>query len=129
VTWTNVGGPLPWHVIGATVRPADGYVYALTEGSGVYGSATAGAFWFPPVDSLGLGDFLLMDPKQPVRLYAGRQKYSTLNGGVFLSINAGQAFQPVGLAGVTVSGLALNGNSKRLYAAAYASGVYVATVP
>jgi hypothetical protein len=80
-----VGGPLPWHVMSAAVRPADGYVYALTEGAGLFGSATAGAFWLPPVNSLGLGDSLLMDPNQPTRLYAGRQKYSTLNGGVFLS--------------------------------------------
>ena len=129
LNWTNVGGALPWHVIGSAARPTDGYVYALTEGSGVYGSATAGAFWFPPVNSLGLGDYLLMDANQPIRLYAGRQQYSTLNGGVYLSMNAGQTFQNVGLTGVTVGGLALNGNSTRLYAAAYASGIYVAAVP
>ena len=52
-----------------------------------------------------------------------------MNGGAFLSVNGGQTFQYIGLAGVTVGGLAVNGSSKKLYAAAYASGVYVAKVP
>jgi hypothetical protein len=129
LTWTNVGGPLPWHVISAKVRPTDGYLYALTEGFGVFGSVNSGGSWLPPQNSLGLGGSLLMDPNQPVRLYAGRQNYSTLHGGVFLSLNAGQWFGYIGLAGVTIGDIALNGNSQRLYAAAYASGVYVATVP
>jgi hypothetical protein len=128
-SWTDVGGPLPWHVISAAVRPTNGYLYALTEGAGLFGSANSGTLWLPPANSMGLGNCLLMDPNQPNRLYAGRVKYSTLNGGAFLSVNGGQAFQYVGLAGVTVEGLALNGSGKRLFAAAYASGVYVALVP
>jgi hypothetical protein len=72
---------------------------------------------------------MLSDPSQPSRLYAGRQKVSTLNGGAYVSLNGGQSFQYIGLAGVAVAGLAVNGNSKKLYAAAYASGVYIAKVP
>ena len=127
MTWTNVAGTLPWHVIAAAVHPANGYLYAMTEGLGVYGSATAGASWLPPPgNSMGLAGSMLSDPNQPSRLYAGRQVYSIYDGGAFRSVNGGQSFQYIGLAGVPVGGLAVNGNSKKLYAAAYASGVYVA---
>jgi hypothetical protein len=130
ITWTNVAGTLPWHVIAAAVHPANGYIYAMTEGLGVYGSATAGASWLPPPgSSMGLAGSMLSDPNQPSRLYAGRQVYSIYDGGAFRSVNGGQSFQYIGLAGVPVGGLAVNGNSKKLYAAAYASGVYVASVP
>lgn len=129
LTWTNVAGTLPWHVITAAVHPANGYIYAMTEGFGVYGSANAGASWAAPLNSLGLGGTMLSDPNQPSRLYGGRQKVSTLNGGAYLSLNGGQSFQYIGLAGVAVAGLAVSGNSKKLYAAAYASGIYLAKVP
>jgi hypothetical protein len=82
-----------------------------------------------PVNPLGLGNSLLSDPDQPSRLYAGREVYWIYNGGAFLSVNGGQAFQYIGLAGASIFQLALNGTSKKLYAAAYASGVYVAKVP
>jgi hypothetical protein len=128
-TWANVTGILPWHVIASAVRPADGHVYALTEGNGLYGSADHGTTWQPPTLSPGLGNSLLMDPKKPTRLFAGRVKYSTVNGGFFVSADAGKIFKPAGLAGVTVSGLALNGAATRIYAATYGSGIYVSPVP
>jgi hypothetical protein len=78
---------------------------------------------------MGLGGSMLSDPNQPSRLYAGRQIYSIYNGGVFRSLNGGQTFQYIGLGRAIVGGLAVNGNSKKLYAAAYASGIYVAAVP
>jgi hypothetical protein len=129
--WSNVnaGGALPWHVIDSAVRPGDGYLYALTEGLGVYGSANMGSSWHPPVSSPGLGLSLLMDPQLPTRLYAGRHEYGTLNGGLFRSNDSGATFGNVGLLDVTVSGIALNGTGSRIYAAAYASGIYVANVP
>ena len=90
LTWTNVAGTLPWHVIAAAVHPANGYIYAMTEGLGVYGSATAGAFWLPPPgNSMGLAGSMLSDPNQPSRLYAGRQVYSIYDGGAFRSVMAG----------------------------------------
>jgi hypothetical protein len=127
--WVNVAGTLPWHVIVSAVRPTDGYVYALTEGLGVYGSPNHGTTWLPPAASAGLGDSMLMDPAKPTRLFAGRVKSGTLNGGFFVSANAGSSFTPAGLEGVTVSGLAVNGAANRIFAAAYASGIYVSTVP
>ena len=54
-----------------------------------------------PVNSLGLGGSMLSDPNQPSRLYAGRQMYSIYNGGAFLSVNGGQTFQYIGLAGAS----------------------------
>ena len=129
VTWTNVAGTLPWHVVDSDVRPNDGYVYALTEGKGVYGSATQGASWTAPADSLGLGVALKMDPNTPTRLYLGRQKFGTLTGGVFRSTDAGAHVSAVGLDGVTIADIALNGTVTRIYAAAYASGIYRATIP
>lgn len=129
--WTNVNqfGALPWHVVASDVRPGDGYVYALTEGSGVWGSSTMGSSWTGPTLSPGLGLSMLMDPQLPTRVYAGRHEYSTLNGGLFLSSDSGKTFKNVGLLDVTVSGIALNGSGSRIYAAAYGSGIYVSAVP
>jgi hypothetical protein len=70
-----------------------------------------------------------MDPKLPTRLFGGRQKFAIMSGGIFVSIDAGKSFQPIGLHGVTVAGLALNGASTRLFATAYGSGIYVSPVP
>ena len=129
VTWTNVADTLPWHVISSAVRPADGYLYALTEGDGVYGSANQGTVWQPPTSTSALGVTLLMYPNAPTRLFAGRVKSGTVNGGFYVSTNSGKAFTAAGLQGVTVSGLALNGAATHIYAATYASGIYVSTVP
>jgi hypothetical protein len=51
------------------------------------------------------------------------------NGGVFLSKDAGKHFAPIGLAGVTVSGVAVDGAGNRLFAAAYGSGIYTSAIP
>jgi len=110
-TWTNVQNNLPWHVIDSAVQP-NGYVYALTEGSGVWGSSTMGNSWIAPnPGNPSLGVSLLMDPATPARLYAGRLNGGTQTGGIFRSINAGNTFQPAGLKGATVSDIALNGRS------------------
>ena len=129
LSWTNVAGTLPWHAVALAVRPADEYVYALTEGPGLYGSPNHGANWIPPQLLAGPSVSLLMNPMSPQKLYGGRQKAGQVSGGAFVSVNAGQAFHPIGLDGVTVSGLSLNGARTRLFAAAYASGIYVSPVP
>src|SRR5262249_23825177 len=110
--------------------------YALTEGAGLFGSADKGNTWLPPLPPSpvagGLGGSLQMDPKMPKRLFAGRQKFPvfpTPPGGAFVPFNSGQAFHPIGLPGVTVAGLAINGSSTRLFAATYGSGIYVSPIP
>ena len=128
-TWTNVQNNLPGHVIDSAVQP-NGYVYALTEGSGVWGSSTMGNSWIAPnPGNPSLGVSLLMDPATPARLYAGRLNGGTQTGGIFRSINAGNTFQLVGLKGATVSDVALNGTLTRIYVAAYSSGIYTSPVP
>ena len=127
-TWTKVTN-LPWHAVDSAVRPNDGYVYALTEGKGVYGSSNMGGAWIPPTLSPGLGVSLLMHPTVPTRLYVGRHKFGTLNGGIFVSTNAGKTYTASGLAGVTVSDIKLNGAATRIYAAAYGSGIYRSPLP
>jgi hypothetical protein len=129
--WTNVNqfGALPWHAVDSAVRPGDGYLYALLEGAGLYGSATMGSSWTPPTFSPGLGVSLLMDPQLPTRLYVGRHEFGTLNGGLFRSNDSGATYTNIGLLDVTVGDVALNGTGSRIYAAAYASGIYVSNVP
>jgi photosystem II stability/assembly factor-like uncharacterized protein len=128
-TWTNVAGTLPWHVIASAVRPNDGFLYALTEGAGLFGSPNQGTMWQPPANPTGPTISLLMDPNHPTRLIGGRQKYGLVTGGIFESKDAGQTFQPIGLDGVVVSGLAVDGTASQLFAAAYASGIYVSPLP
>jgi photosystem II stability/assembly factor-like uncharacterized protein len=129
MTWTDISGTLPWHVVAMELRPQDGYVYALTEGAGLYGSSNHGTTWIPPTVQLGPSDSLLMDKKIPKRLYGGRQKFNMVEGGAYVSVNAGLTFHEIGLKGVTVGGMSLNGNSTRLFATAYASGIYISKVP
>lgn len=129
-TWTNITGTLTWHVVDSAVRPTDGYVYALTEGNGLFGSANNGASWISPDPaSPSLGVALRMDPKTPTRLYLGRVNAGTETGGLFLSTNSGKNVTLIGLKGVTVGGIALNGASTQVYVAAYASGIYTSLVP
>jgi hypothetical protein len=135
LTWTNVNpdAVLQTHATGSAVRPDDGYVYALTEGEGLFGSADHGTNWQHPLPQTPAGPTvgLRMDPQHPKHLFAGQQKTPQpwMKGGIFVSVNAGMTFHPIGLGGVTVAGVALNGTSKRLYAACYASGVYVSPIP
>ena len=128
-TWTDISAGLPWHATQSAVRPSDGYLYVLLEGPGLYGSPNQGASWLASSTPLGLGIALLMDPQNPSRLYAGRQKYGTLNGGIYMSTNSGISFTFSGLAGATVSDIAVNGYNQRIYAAVYGSGIYVSNVP
>jgi hypothetical protein len=127
--WTDVAGTLPWHAVDSAVRPSDGFVYALLEGPGVYGSPNQGGMWEPPQNAVGPSVSLLMDPNNTTRLFGGRQKAGMVNGGFFVSTDAGKNFVASGLQGVTVAGLAVNGSANRIYAATYASGIYTSVIP
>jgi hypothetical protein len=130
-SWTNVQGTMANHVVAMAVRPADGYLYAMNEAAGVYGSSTNGSSWIPPGNPLGVGDSLLMDPFLTTRLFAGRQKSGLAfgDGGIWVSTDAGHSYSPIGLPGATVAQLAFNGARTKLYASAYASGVYISPMP
>jgi len=129
LTWDKVAGALPHHVIAAAVRPTDGHVYALTEGLGLFGSDDKGTTWNPPVNGMGLGGSLLMRETAATQLFAGRQKWKSVNGGIFLSSDAGSVFEPIGLTGVTVAGMAINGTGTRIFATTYGSGIYISPIP
>jgi hypothetical protein len=132
VNWSsNLQGTMPNHVIAMAVRPSDGYLYALNESLGVYGSTTNGSTWIAPVSPMGVGGSLLMDPLLTTRLFAGRQKSGLTigDGGAWVSTNAGSSFTAIGLPGATVGQLAFNGTRTKLYAAAYASGIYISPMP
>jgi hypothetical protein len=115
------------------VRPNDGYVHALTEGEGLFGSIDHRDNWQPPLPVAATGPTvgLHMDPQHPTHLFAGQQKTPQpfMKGGIFVSVNAGKTFHPIGLTGVTVGSVVLNATSKRLYAACYGSGIYVSPIP
>ena len=131
-TWSsNLQGIMPNHVVDSAVRPSDGYLYALNESLGVYGSSTNGTTWVPPTSPMGVGASLLMDPLQTTRLFAGRQKSGLIigDGGAWVSVDAGKSFTPIGLPGATVGHMAFNGTRTKLYAAAYASGIYISPMP
>lgn len=131
-SWSpNLQGTMANHVIAMAVRPSDGYLYALNESQGVYGSTTNGTTWIPPISPMGVGGSLLMDPLLTTRLFAGRQKSGLIigDGGAWVSTNEGKTFTAIGLPGATVGQMAFNGTRTRLYAAAYASGVYTSPMP
>ncbi len=132
VSWSgNLQGTMPNHVIAMEVRPSDGYLYALNESLGVYGSTTNGTTWIAPVSPMGVGGSLLMDPQLTTRLFAGRQRsgLSIGDGGAWVSTNAGKSFTAIGLPGATVGEMSFNGTRTKLYAAAYASGIYISPMP
>jgi hypothetical protein len=130
LTWTDVAGPLPWHVLQAVVRPSDGFLYGMTEGDGLFASANQGNAWLQlTLPFKGPTNALVLDSNLPTRLFGGQAKQDAFIGGVFLSDNAGQTFHPIGLQGITVSALAEDGAGKHIYAVAYASGIYIAAIP
>jgi photosystem II stability/assembly factor-like uncharacterized protein len=126
-TWQDVTGALPWHVVDTQIHPARPTVYALTEGLGVYVSEDAGLNWRRLPAQVGALE-LLADPRHPGRLYAGGYAGSRTSG-AFVSTDDGQTAHRIGLEGLSVSSLALDGESSALYAASYKSGIYKSVVP
>lgn len=124
-TWSDVSGVIGWHVIDIEVRPTDGYVYALTEGAGLYISQNQGSSWTfltsgPTLD-------LLMDSRFPWRFFGGDHVFGGRAGGAF-TLRNGEFFESIGLAGGIVSDLVLDFTSTRLFAVLYASGLYQSAV-
>lgn len=126
--WEEVTGRLPWHVIKTEAHPTRVTVYALTEGGGLYVTEDEGTNW----SRRGRTTFsseLLLDPRSPTTLYAGEHTFGGQPGGAYASTDEGNSFHAIGLDGRIVGSLALDGASRRLYAASYQSGLFRATVP
>lgn len=128
-TWQEITGTLPWHVIDIAVTDRYGYVYALTEGAGFYGSGDKGDHW----TQLGFGPTLcfIIDPNFLGRMFGGAVAIagSRMEGGMYITTDGGRFFNLVGLRGVTVSSLALSSDRKTLLAVAYSSGIYRVRLP
>jgi hypothetical protein len=99
-------------------------VYVLAEGPGLYRSSNAGLNWQYLSNSFWLA--LLLDPEHHTRLYGGG--HINNGGGAFLSTNSGLNFEPIGLSGLQVNGLAINGSGRTLYAAVHGVGILVSSV-
>jgi DNA-binding beta-propeller fold protein YncE len=136
-TWKDVSGKFgadgKWnginhHVVEIAVRN-DGFVYAMGEGSGVYGSADKGESWVGPINSPGLGHAMWVDKNKQTRVYLGRVKFKLLTGGMFVSDDGGRSATAIGLDGASIADIAMNGEGTKLYVAAYGSGIYTSPAP
>jgi hypothetical protein len=125
LTWEDVAGTLPWHVISIQAHPSNPTVYALTEGAGLYLTTDAGASWTRVSSGpLTPSYTLLVDPLIPSRMYGGRIS----GGGVLASSDGGQTFHFVGFGGA-VGSLSLAQQSSVLFAAAGTVGIRRAVIP
>ncbi len=122
VTWQDVSGVIPWHVLKLQVDPSNQNVYALTENAGLFRSTDNGANWQLLNTYFSLD--LLIDPSRAERIYGGgHSAYSP--GGVWASSDRGASFAQIGLNGRIAGALALGKSSNALYVGAGA-GLFVA---
>lgn len=127
-TWQDVTGVLPWHVGALQAHPGQPIVLALTEGAGLFSTSDSGTTW-RRIGSASFAATLLLDAMDPNRLYGGELVFGSRQGGAFVSTNGGAEFRPIGLSGLIVGSLALDGTSRTVFAACYRSGIWTATVP
>ena len=124
-TWTDATGVLPWHVVHISVNPSTHAVLALTEGAGLWLSPDHASSWSLLDNHFDMS--LLMDPRNPVRLFGGDYPSGTRTSGAYISTD-GAHFVAFGLDHLQLADFALNGGSSRLYAACYNSGIYVTDI-
>jgi photosystem II stability/assembly factor-like uncharacterized protein len=122
-TWINLSDHFPWHAIKIQIDSDNHFVYALTEGSGLYRSPVLVDDWQRLSNSFWLT--LLIDPKFPNVVFGGNHTYRSSGGGVYFSDDGGLNFEMVGLEEKIVGSLATNGAGTRLYAACFEDGIYV----
>jgi len=122
VTWQDITGTLPWHVV--AIQIVNQVVYALTEGAGLYKSPDHGTTW----NNVSVPFFLTLfaDPLRPGVLYGGNNTCGGGQGGAFLSTDGGGlTWSPFGLDAVAVSRYSVNKQDTKLYAAGYGTGILV----
>ena len=131
ITWHDVTGAVPWHVIAFGADTVARRFYALTEGAGLYVTTNGGNSWSQVVTGVGIS--LLVDQRRPSWLYVGQLAFGLLSGGAYASSNGGPNLTYIGLTGLTIGDLALDPSGTHLYAVAYGSGIYraplAATLP
>jgi photosystem II stability/assembly factor-like uncharacterized protein len=132
MTWVNVAGsgdPGPnalwWHVTSIVIDPVTHELFALQEGGGLYTSLDHGTTWTRTPHARPLSGGLLRDPNMRNRFFGGMTPGTDLSSGAFFSTDGAQTFTEFGLQGLNVTNFALTGDSKKLYAAAYGSGIWV----
>jgi uncharacterized protein (TIGR03437 family) len=133
VTWQDMSGVFPWHVIKLLTDRKERHVYALSEGGGgaLYRSANNGESW-QLVGRTGVLE-LLLDKNRPNVIWGGSNTLTGFpdhrplfrQGGVKVSTNGGATFSPLGPAGIPIFALSWNRSGTQLYAAGHGSGVYV----
>jgi hypothetical protein len=123
VTWVNLTDQFPWHVIKIQVDSDNHFIYALTEGAGLYRSPVFIDDWQRLSNFFWLE--LLIDPKFPNVVFGGNHTYRSSGGGVYFSNDGGLNFTKVGLEEKIVASLTLNSSGTRLYAACYEDGIYI----
>ena len=126
LSWKEISGALPWHVLKIQVDPSTQDVYALTEGAGLYRSSNFGNQWTFLNNYFILE--LVIDQNFPNRFFGGTHISGGRSGGVYYSTDTGTDFTFVGPADVIAGTLSLNDSSTRLYASCYASGIYIASI-
>lgn len=125
LTWEEVSGDLPWHVLKIQVHLMTYDVYVLTESLGLYQSTDFGDTWQFMHNYFCLE--LLIDANDPSRFFGGNHDACMGDGGVFQSTDTGNTFWFIGLLNKTVGSLCRDYSSSKLYAACYGDGIYVGT--
>ena len=132
LTWeemtTLTGVPTSGHGLNLAVHPSTEVVYFLSEATVLRYSTDFGDRWSTTYDGVGFGDSLLLDPFCPNRIFGGEMVRGVSVGGVFISEDSARSFGFEGLAGDTITAMALDNTSTRLFALAYGSGIWEASI-
>jgi hypothetical protein len=113
----------------SAINPTSHKLYVLPEGNVVHTSIDRGLTW-KRATNWYLHAALLRDANQDKRFFGGLHNNGlNANGGAFVSADDAELFYHFGLEGISVSYLALSGDSQYLFASGYTYGIYVTTLP
>jgi photosystem II stability/assembly factor-like uncharacterized protein len=125
-TWHVVSNSLEHHSLKLQVDTSNIIIYFQQEGGSLFKSNNNGDDW-QHVSSENIMS-LYLDNNNVKHLYGGGL-FNIGQGGVLFSSNGGERFTNIGLIGNSVTSLALNNNSTKIYAVCYDSGIYTANIP
>lgn len=131
-TWEEMapltGVPTSGHGLNLTIHPWTEVVYFLAESSVLRYSVDFGESWSTTYGGRGFGAALLLDANCPNRAFGGEMVRGLSVGGVFVSEDSTQTFGFEGLDGHSVTSLAIDGASTKLFAAGYGTGLWEAEI-